>query len=240
MGISIVLSSKKEEDNLKKLLPLIEKYAKELNEEYEIIVVDSNPTCDNTEEVCKKFNVKYIKQEEPYFGGARRTGIKYAVYDKYLVMDSDGSHPPEKIPELYNAFVENDCDIAIGSRYIAGGKNFDNFTSIIMSKLLNNTYRFCLGIKTRELSTGFRIYKTELLKKLSLKCKYFDLMEEVIVKMRILKPDLKIIEIPIEFRKRDEGTSKRNLPVFIFYFVKTLIELYFLQLKTCFLKKIKR
>ncbi len=229
MGISVVLPARNEALNLERLLPLIQEQVKSLNEEYEIIIVDGLTPEDNSREICEKYGAIYINQEQPYFGGAYRTGIKAAKYDKYLVLDCDGSHPPEKIPELYNVFIKENCDLVIGSRYVKGGKTYDSPFLILMSKLLNNTYRLLLGIKATDLSAGFRIYRTELLKNIDLECKNFDLMQEIIVKMRLLKPDLKIREIPITFKKRDYGESKRNLPVFIYSFVSTLIKLFFIN-----------
>lgn len=225
MGISVVLPACNEALNLDKLLPLIIEHVEKLNEEYEVIVIDGLCTEDSSVEVCSKYNVKYINQEEPHFGGAYRTGIKYAKFDKYLVLDCDGSHSPAKIPELYKVFVEENCDLVIGSRYVKGGITYDPLPLLIMSKLLNNTYRFLLGIKVTDLSAGFRIYRTELLKNIELEGKNFDLMQEIIVKMRILKPDLKIREIPITFKEREHGRSKRNLPIFIFSFISTLLKL---------------
>lgn len=225
MGISVVLPACNEALNLAKLLPLIKENVEKLGEEYEIIVVDGLKSQDNSADVCSEYGAIYINQEEPFFGGAYRTGIKYAKYDKYLVLDCDGSHSPDKIPELYKTFVDGNCDLVIGSRYVKGGKTYDSFPLLVMSKLLNNTYRFLLGIKATDLSAGFRIYRTELLKNIDLKCNNFDLMQEIIVKMRLLKPDLKIQEIPITFKKREYGESKRNLSLFIYSFVSTLFKL---------------
>ncbi len=229
MGISVVLLAKHEAKNLDHLLPLIVENIKKLGEEYEIIVVDGVKTEDNTPEICTKFNVKYYNQEENNFGSAYKTAIELATNDKFLTLDCDNSHPPEKIPELYNKFVSENCDIVIGSRYVQGGTTNDNFISIIMSHLLNNTFRFIFNIPAKDLSAGFRIYKTNLLKSISIEGQNFDVMQEIIIKMRIAKPNLKIAEIPINFNKRLHGKSHRNLPLFIFTFIFTLIKLFILE-----------
>ena len=86
MGISVVLLAYKEAENLKVLLPQIKKNVKKTGENYEILIIDTMETMDDTPAVCKEHGAKYINQEEPYFGGAFRTGIKYASMDKFLIV----------------------------------------------------------------------------------------------------------------------------------------------------------
>ena len=77
MGISVVLLAYKEAENLAFLLPKIKEMMDSLPEEYEILVIDTKEPLDNTSEVCAEHGARYINQEQPGFGGAFRTGIKY-------------------------------------------------------------------------------------------------------------------------------------------------------------------
>lgn len=223
MSISTVLLSYNEAENLNILIPKIKKELDSLNEEYEIIVVDTENKTDNTDEVCSKYGVKYINQEKPGFGGAFCTGIKYAKMDKFLILDSDGSHKPEYIPAMYNKFVKEDCDIVIGSRYTDGGETNDSKSSIVMSKILNFFFRLCLGINAKDISTDYRIYHTEQLKKVNIENRNYDVLQEVLLKLKQNKPDLKIREVPISFQKRVYGESKRQLIPFIIGYTKSLV-----------------
>jgi len=232
MGISIVLLAYKESENLKILLPQIIDNLKKTKEEYEILVIDTAEPLDNTEVVCEEFGAKYINQEEPGFAGAFRTGIKYACMDKFLIMDSDGSHNPIYIPDIYNMFVNSNCDLAIGSRYVKGGHTSDSKSSIVMSKILNTVFRICLGIKASDISTDFRMYHTNQLKSISLKCKNYDVLQEVLLKLKMNRKDFKIGEVPITFDQRMFGESKRKLIPFIISYVQTLIRLVSIRLST--------
>jgi len=232
MSISIVLLAYKEAENLKILLPKIIDNINKTNEEYEIIVCDTIESLDNTKEVCEEFGVKYFHQEDPGFSGAFRTGIKYASMDKFLIMDSDGSHNPIYIPDIYNKFVNSNCDLVIGSRYVKGGHTYDSKSSIIMSKILNTVFRFCLGIKASDISTNFRMYNTAQLKAITLKCKNYDVLQEVLLKLKMNRHDFKIEEVPISFDKRMFGESKRKLIPFIISYIKTLFRLVGIRLTT--------
>lgn len=229
MGISTVLLAYKEAENLRILLPRIISELENIGEDYEILVIDTKVPLDDTKEVCKEFGVKYINQEEPYFGGAFRTAIKYAKKDKFLILDSDGSHNPVYISSIYSKFRRG-ADLVIGSRYVKGGNTNDSRSSIIMSRILNSIFRISLGIKAKDISTNYRMYKTKQLKDVFLTCNNYDVLQEVILKMKINKPNLKISEVPISFDKRMFGESKRNLFKFLLSYIKTLLRLIFIRL----------
>ncbi len=223
----------KEAENLNILLPKIKMEIEKCETDYEIVVIDSTEPLDNTAEVCEKWGARYINQEEPSFGGAFRTGIKYANKEKFLIMDADGSHPTDRIPAIYHKFVEENCDVVIGSRYVEGGVTNDVFTSQVMSHILNFCYRIVLGIDAKDISTDYRMYRTADLKKVKLECWNFDVVEEVLLKLKLNKSecDLKVREVPIIFQKRMFGESKRQLVKFIISFIKTLFMLMGMRLK---------
>ncbi|MBQ6040337.1 MAG: glycosyltransferase [Oscillospiraceae bacterium] len=224
MSVSAVLLAYKEAENLKVMLPAVIEQLKKIGEEYEVLVIDTAEPLDNTEEVCRQFGVKYFNQELPGFGGAFQKGIKEASCDKFLILDSDGSHDPKYFPDIFRKMTPG-VDVVIGSRYAKGGKNNDAFISVLMSKTLNFVFRIALGIKARDISTNYRLYRTDQLKKVSLDCRNYDVLEEVLLKLKLKKKNLRIEEIPIVFNKRLFGESKRQLLPFIISYLKTLFRL---------------
>ena len=205
MAISVCLLAYREADNLRVLLPQIKENVEKCGEEYEILIIDGAKSMDDTEEVCKEHGVKYFNQKYPNFGGAYRTGIEAAQYDKFLIMDADGSHPVTAIPDIYNLYKTGNYDVVIGSRYVKGGVTNDYVVSIVLSKILNMIFRICLGLKGKDLSTDFRMYDTAQLKKCELESQYFDIVEEILLKLELNKPNkqkLRIGETPIYFDKR--------------------------------------
>ncbi len=224
-GIIVVLLAYQEAENLNLLLPDIHKHISRVGVPYEIIVIDSRKPLDNTSTICAKWNARYINQEEDGFGGALRTGIKYADHKSFLILDSDGSHNPEYIPDLCQKRLIEGYDLVIGSRYTKGGKTNDSKISIAMSRILNTCFRICIGVKALDISTDYRIYDTAQLKRVSLTCRNYDILQEVILKMKLNNPSLRIAEIPIVFEKRVFGSSKRKLLPFIISYIKTLFTL---------------
>lgn len=225
MGITVALLAYKEAENLMEILPHIKRVLAKIDEAHEILVVDTAVPLDNTKDVCAQYGAIYINQEEPFFGGAFRTAIKYATMDKFLILDSDGSHNPENILEIYSCFLKEKADVVIGSRYVKGGKSNDKKSSYFMSKVLNGVFRLFLGIKAKDLSTDYRMYHTNQLKTVQLACSHYDILQEVLLKLKIGNSNFIIKEVPIEFQKRMFGESKRSLLLFVGNYIKTLIKL---------------
>lgn len=224
MNLSIVLPAYEEAENLKILLPQIKENMEKYNIEHEIIIVDAMQLNDNTREVCEKNNVKYLNRENgDNYGDAIRTGIKNAQNEYLLIMDADGSHSPYELKKLIDECSEN--DIVIGSRYIKNGKTENNFILILMSWMVNVAYRLCLKIKVKDISNSLRIYRTQDIKSIELESDNFDIVEEILIKLCFKNKNYKIKEVPITFRKRKEGESKRKLGKFILSYISTMKKL---------------
>ena len=223
--ISAVLLAYKEEESLSLLFPRLIEKLDSLGEEYEMIVVDTAQPLDNTKGVCDKYGAVYVNQEEPGFGGAYRKGISVMKGDKMLVLDSDGSHDPVYIPDIYNKYITG-YDVVIGSRYTKGGKTQDAVSSRIMSHILNGVFRIVTGVKAKDLSTNFRIYRADVLRQIKLTSTNYDVLEEVLLLMKLkIGKDFKVGETPITFNKRIAGESKRRLIPFILDYIRSLFRL---------------
>lgn len=221
IGLSVVLLAYQEAQNLRVLLPAIKGAVAKIPEETEIIVIDSKQTLDDTENVCKEFDVRYIPQEHDGYAGAFKTGVTYARMNKFLMLDADGSHNPITIPTLYEKFMTEKHDIVIGSRYVKGGKTHDSFSSVLMSRLLNWVMRLVLGVNAHDISTSFRIYDAEQLKNVKLTRRHFDVLQEVVLRMKLNNPSFSVGEVPIDFGKRLNGMSTRRLFLYIINYLQT-------------------
>lgn len=224
--LSIIIPAYLEEENLRLLLPRIKNTTGNLFINYEIIVVDTQKALDSTAFVCKELDVKYVNREiGNNYGDAVRTGIKTAKGKYILFMDADGSHSPEFINTLYSN--REDYDVVIASRYVDGGGSDNKKVLIFMSWLVNFTYSSIFKLDCKDVSNSFKLYRADLLKTINLKCNNFDIVEEILIKLKKNDKNLKIKEIAYTFKERLFGHTKRNLFVFVFSYVFTLIRLKF-------------
>ena len=230
-GISAVLLAYGEEKNLRILIPRIREKLLEIGEEWEIIVIDGPVVLDKSEEACAELGVRYFRQQKHGFAEAFREGIQKANFRTFLILDADFSHDPEYIPAIYERFVEKRADVVIGSRYIKGGDNMDSLPARVMSRILNSVYGMTLGVRVADLSTDYRIYRTVRLKKVEakLKCKHYDVLQEVLLFLKQDKQSegkrFRVEEVPIVFKKRKYGESKRQLFKFILSYMKSVVYL---------------
>lgn len=230
MDISIVLPSYKEAENLKKILPLINQFLGETFLEYEVLVIDTIEKMDDTEEVCGIHHANYISREGGnLYGDAIRTGFDKAKGKYVVVMDADGSHNPSDILRFYNEMKQKAYTLVIGSRYCKGGYTDNNFILRFMSWALNVTYRIMFGLKVKDVSDSFRMYDASCIKRLELECDNFDIVEEILIKLKYEADHFEVKEIPISFNKRAAGESKRDLVKFIGSYIRTMQKL--LQVK---------
>ncbi len=222
--LSVIIPAYLEEENLRIILPRLKSVLDTLSIKYEINVIDTMASKDNSREVCLANNVNYRSREKSdFYGDAVRTGIKYAQGQKIIFMDADGSHTPEFIPRLME--YSRDFDVVIASRYIAGGMTDNSFVLILMSKIVNIVYSKVLNLQCQDVSNSFKLYQAERLKNLHLYSNNFDIVEEILFKLKKQKPDLTIKEIPYTFKERMFGHTKRNLIVFAFSYIYSLIKL---------------
>ncbi|MBT7892268.1 MAG: glycosyltransferase [Deltaproteobacteria bacterium] len=224
--ISVVIPAYQEEENLRIILPRLQQTLSILPYGSEVIVVDTMQQMDNAKEVCTQLGTIYKNREHGNnYGDAIRTGIESAKGKYIICMDADGSHTPEFIHKLIEH--RDGFDVVIASRYIDGGTTDNSKLLIFMSLVVNIMYSFVLGIKCKDVSNSFRLYRAERLKSLHLKCANFDIVEEILFKLVKKNRNFEIKEVPFYFKKRMFGHTKRNLVAFMFSYLFTIIKLKF-------------
>lgn len=224
--ISVVLPAYQESENLKDILPKLHSTLAQLDTPYEILVIDTENPMDETASVCRSENARYIQRRGGnYYGDAIRTGFSDATGEYIVVMDADGSHNPEAILQFFSEMETGQYDVIIGSRYCKGGTSHNGPILKFMSWCLNLTYRIIFHLNVNDVSDSFRMYKADQIKKLPLTCNNFDIVEEILVRLSLDMPNLRIKEVPIHFNKRAYGESKRDLVKFILSYLSTIYRL---------------
>ncbi len=144
------------------------------------------------------------------FGHALEHGAGYV-----MEMDSDFSHDPADLARLLAA-VDRDrpdsADLALGSRYIAGGRVSDWGVLRRFISEGGSTYsRLVLGLQARDLTGGFKCFRREVLEAI-----HFDGVRsqgyafQVELTYRAVRAGFRVVELPIVFRDRQQGTSKMS------------------------------
>lgn len=215
----VVLPTYNERDNLPRIVPEI------LAQGVDIVIVDDNSP-DGTGRLADglakkhKDRVHVVHRKEKGRATAGIAGFKYALdlgADYILEMDADFSHNPGDIPRLLK--VMDVADVAIGSRYVEGGK-FVNCvpTNVALSHMANVYNQLLLGLGVLDSSGGFKCYKREVLQSLDFddfRSKGYCIGPETLYRAKL--KGFRLREIPIVFRNRECGRSKMGRHVLFEY-----------------------
>jgi dolichol-phosphate mannosyltransferase len=192
-----------------------------------ILVIDDNSpdrTADIVEELAYP-NVSVLRRREkeglgPAYLAAFRWGL-VRDYDFLIEMDADGSHQPEELPRLLEAALE--ADLVLGTRWMVGGKvlNWPLYRRAI-SRLGTWYAEVALKLPYKDLTSGFRVYKSELLAALDqtqISAHGYGFQIEMV--LRSAQSGAQIREEPITFIERTKGSSKMSRAIVLEAFVKT-------------------
>jgi dolichol-phosphate mannosyltransferase len=147
-------------------------------------------------------------------GPAYIAGFQRALADGaqlVLEMDCDFSHDPADVPRLIDA-VEAGADLALGSRYVAGGQ-VDNWGLVRRAVSSGGSWyaRLMLGVDVRDLTGGFKCYRRSVLERIDLgavQSKGYAFQIETTY--RTLRAGFRVVEVPIRFADRTAGHSKMS------------------------------
>ena len=185
----------------------------------DVLVIDDNSP-DGTGEIADRLageldfvSVLHRQHKEglgpAYIAGFRRALAEGADY--VLEFDCDFSHDPKDVPRLIAA-CENGADLALGSRYVPGGgtRNWGlgrRFVSIGGSWYA----RTLLGVGVRDLTGGFKCYRRQVLERIDLDAvRSLGYAFQIETTYRTIRAGFSVVEVPIVFSDRTEGTSKMS------------------------------
>ena len=208
MKISVIIPFYNEERTLNEL---IEKVIS-TNLVYEIVCVDdgsNDRSFDIISDLKKKHNdlIKVIRLEKNSGKGfAIRKGLSEVTGEIVLIQDADLEYDPSQYPKLLKEFESDSVKVVYGSRNLLRNPKSTNsfyWGGVLLSKITNALY----GSSISDESTGFKLFRTDLIKDLNLKCERFEFCPEVTAK--ILKRKINILEVPISYSPRSVSEGKK-------------------------------
>lgn len=206
--LSIIIPVFNEKNTIEEILKRVT-LAPVLDYKKEIVVVNDGST-DGTEKLLKNLNkefnfilLRHAKNSGK--GAAIKTALKKASGDLVLIQDADLEYNPEDYENLLRAFGK-DSPVVYGSRnlgkarrgyflYFLGGRSLTFFLNLIF------------GSKLTDINTGYKLFRTDILKKIKLKSHGFEFCEEVTAK--VLKLGYPIKEVPIHYYPRKFSQGKK-------------------------------
>lgn len=216
----VIIPTYNEKENIENIIRKV----LSLTESFHVLVVDDGSP-DGTADIVKKLKNEYSellhleeRKGKQGLGTAYIHGFNWALshhYEYIFEMDADFSHNPKDLPRLKSACV-NGADLAIGSRYIKG-VNVVNWpmSRVLMSYFASVYVRLITGINIQDATAGFKCYRRTVLQTIPLdRIKFIGYAFQIEMKFTTIKYGFNVVEVPIIFTDRTEGTSKMSTKIF--------------------------
>lgn len=140
-------------------------------------------------------------------GAAIRTGLALANGDVVLIQDADLEYDPDDYPSLVVPILSGRTDVVYGSRFLDGRNRAGSIVNRVCVWLLNAAVRLLYGVKISDEATCYKAFRTDLLKRLELRCERFEFCPEVTAKLCGL--GIAIHEVPIGYAPRTTAEGKK-------------------------------
>lgn len=228
--LGVIIPTYNERENIVKLLDALHEKLDSAGVSFKILIVDDNSP-DGTAEIVKKYMKKtstvsiIVRECKKGLGSAIMDGFRAIMIDDRIThvatMDADGSHNPEDLVKML--MKAREADLVQGSRYVTGGEIIGwGAHRRLISWSANFIVRLLFGRDIKDYTSNFRVYSRRLVKKI-LEYKLddsYDWVVESIVLAKLLC--FRVIEVPITFVNRKEGSSKLGFSDIVRWFVNIL------------------
>jgi len=213
----VIIPTYKEKENVANIINAIF----DLDKNYHILIIDDNSpdgTADIVKSLIQQYPGKLFLEERTGklgLGTAYIKGFKWGLergYEYLIEMDADFSHDPNDLERLYLACKDGGADVAVGSRYVKGGR-VENwpFSRILISMGGAMYTRMITWMPVKDPTAGFVCYRNKVLSTIDLdKIRFVGYAFQIEMKFMSWKLGFNIKEVYITFKDRIYGASKMS------------------------------
>ena len=140
-------------------------------------------------------------------GAAIRTALTAVTGEAVIIQDADLEYDPAEYPKLLQPILEGKADVVFGSRFIGYPHRVLYFWHTVGNKLLTLLSNIFTNLNLTDMETGHKVFRTEVLQKLTLHSNRFGFEPEVTAK--IAHQNLRIYEVPISYNGRTYAEGKK-------------------------------
>ncbi len=217
----VIVPTFNEKENIEKMIRKV----MSLPGDFHLLIVDDGSpdgTADIVRSLMQEFSGKLFMEERKGklgLGTAYIHGFRWALDKGYrfiFEMDCDFSHNPDDLIRLHDACANKGIDVAVGSRYVKGGKVLNwPLGRLMMSYFASLYVRIVLWMNVKDTTAGFKCYKRNVLETIDLdNIRFVGYAFQIEMKYTAHRLGFKLGEVPITFIDRVEGVSKMSTKIF--------------------------
>ena len=214
MKVSIIVPLYNEEKTIVNILSKIQDEIIKLDKfNFEIIVINDGSN-DNSKKLLEEnpslYNTLISLSDNRGKGFAIREGLKKVSGEIILIQDADLEYLPHNYKNLLEPFKKYNADVVYGSRLVYGEiHRVLFFWHVIANKIITFFSNLFTNLNLTDVETGYKVFKSDLLKKIDLKENSFAFEIEVTQKIAKIKPKLRIFEVGISYFGRTYQEGKK-------------------------------
>lgn len=218
--VLVIIPAYNESENIEKVVGHMMQQAPQ----YDYLVVNDGST-DTTLKICEKQEYKYLDLPINLgIGGAVQAGYVYAEkyrYDIAVQMDGDGQHDIAYLEKVLEPILNDEADIAIGSRFLKKEGFQSSQTRRIGINILSILIKLTTGKRIMDVTSGFRAVNRKFIK-IYAKDYPTDYPEPEAIVMAVMHKG-RIQEVPVQMKAREGGTSSITFRKSIYYMIKVTL-----------------
>ncbi len=213
MLLSIIIPVYNEKKTLKALVEKVQSLdLSSLNLDKELVVVDDcsqDGTLDVAQGLADEGKIRLIRhQKNQGKGAALQTGFQNARGDILLIQDADLEYDPEEYPKLLKPILDGKADVVYGSRFMGGEPHrVLYFWHYLGNKFLTLLSNITTNLNLTDMETCYKVFRSEVLKAISLKEKRFGFEPEITAK--VARSGCRIYEVGISYTGRTYKEGKK-------------------------------
>ena len=193
----------------------------------DVVVVDDAST-DETADVAEAHGATVLRL--PFnvgIGGAVQTGFKYALangYDVAVRLDGDGQHDPSELPKLLEPIERGEANLVIGSRFADGSGSYrPPFARRMGIRVFARLVSLLGGQRVTDTTSGFIALDGVAIKLFAEE--YPHDYPEVEATLVALRSGLRLVQVQVDMRERETGSSSITFVRSLYYIVKVMLAL---------------
>jgi glycosyltransferase involved in cell wall biosynthesis len=192
------------------------------------VVVGNDASIDRTAAIAARAGA--IVLDLPFnlgIGGAMQTGYQYALehgFELAIQVDGDGQHDPREIGRVLEPILDGRADLVVGTRFVEGGGYRGTRLRRVGIRIFAAVVSLLVGERVSDTTSGFRAVNRKTLRLFAAQYPHdYPEVESIVL---LSRHGLRMLEVPVQMRVRETGSSSITAVRSVYYMVKVLLALF--------------
>lgn len=171
------------------------------------IIVFDNGSSDASAKIAQEAGAEVIYEHRPGKGHVVQAMFEKVASDLYIIVDGDDTYPAEEVHKLIEPIMENQADMVVGTRLQQADNGSFKAARRLGNVLITALLNLCFRTKLTDILSGYRAMSRELVENIPLLSSGFEIETELT--LQALKYGYRILEIPIRYHSRPQGSESK-------------------------------